>query len=69
MKLEIGNVIKVTNPFNVVATYEIFRVTKNKAVGKSKDGYEKSFYREEINGGIRLYPCELYPMNHCELIK
>lgn len=68
MKLEIGNVIKVTNAFNV-ATYEIFRVTKNKAVGKSKDGYEKSFYREEINGLIRLYPHELYPMNDCELIK
>lgn len=68
MKLEIGNVIKVTNPFNV-ETYEIFRVTKNKAVGKSKDGYEKSFYREEINGLIRLYPHELYPMNDCELIK
>ena len=68
MKLEIGNVIKETNAFNV-ATYEIFRVTKNKAVGKSKDGYEKSFYREEINGLIRLYPHELYPMNDCELIK
>ena len=68
MKLEIGNVIKVTNAFNV-ETYEIFRVTKNKAVGKSKDGYEKSFYREEINGLIRLYPHELYPMNDCELIK
>ena len=68
MKLEIGNVIKVTNAFNV-ATYEIFRVTKNKAVGKSKDGYEKSFYREEINGLIRLYPHEYYPMNDCELIK
>ena len=68
MKLEIGNVIKVTNAFNV-ETYEIFRVTKNKAVGKSKDGYEKSFYREEINGLIRLYPHELYSMNDCELIK
>ena len=31
MKLEIGNVIKVSNPFGVT-TYEIFRVTKNKAV-------------------------------------
>ena len=68
MKLEAGNVIKVTNPFNVT-TYEIFRVTKNKAVGKSKAGYEKQFYREEINGGIRLYPRELYTMNYCELIK
>lgn len=68
MKLEIGNVIKVSNPFSVT-TYEIFRVTKNKAVGKSKDGYEISFYREEINGGIRLYPRELYSMNNCELIK
>ena len=65
MKLEIGNVIKVTSPFNVT-TYEIFRVTKNKAVGKSEEGGECSFYRE---GPLRTYPRELYNFNECELIK
>ena len=63
--LKIGDKIRVTNPFDSTI-YEIFRVTKNKAAGRSKDGYEKSFYKD---GWIRKYPQERYDMNHYELVK
>lgn len=63
--LKIGDKIRVTNPFNSTI-YEIFRVTKIKAIGISKEGAEVSFYKE---GPIRTYPRELYNFNECELIK
>ena len=63
--LKIGDKIRVTSPFNSTI-YEIFRVTKTKAVGKSYDGGECSFYKE---GTLRTYPRELYNFNECKLLK
>lgn len=67
-KLEVGDIIKITNPFMTYKS-QIIRVTKTKAVGVTKNGDGSTFtteFKREYNNSKYILPYRLEKWNMVE---